>query len=112
MQETPVRFLGGEDPWRSDRLTSPVFLGFPGGSANKESAWNVRDLDLIPVLGRSPGEGKGYPFQYAGLGNSVDYIVHGVTKNWTRLSDIHFQEVEPLYCPEGSLCPSPVKGCL
>ena len=43
-------------------------LGFPGGSAGKESACNVGDLGSIPGLGRSPGEGKGYPLQYSGLG--------------------------------------------
>ena len=68
MQETPVQFLGQEDPWRRDRLPTPVFLGFPCGSAGKESACNVGDLGSIPVLGRSPGEGKGYPLQYSGLG--------------------------------------------
>ena len=41
--------------------------GFPGGSAGKESACNVGDLGLIIGLGRSPGEGKGYPLQYFGL---------------------------------------------
>ena len=40
--------------------------GFPGGSAGKESACNVGDLGLIPGLGRSPGEGNGYPLQYSG----------------------------------------------
>ena len=48
------------------------------------------DLGLIPGLGRSPGEGKGYPLQYSGLENSTDCKVHGVTKSWTRLSDFHF----------------------
>ena len=38
----------------------------------------------------SPGEGKGYPLQYSGLENSMDCIVHGVAKSWTRLSDFHF----------------------
>ena len=47
--------------------------GFPCGSAGKESACNVGDLDSILGLGRSPGEGKGYPFQYSGLENSMDY---------------------------------------
>ena len=46
------------------------------------------DLGLIPGLGRSPGEGKGYPLQYSGLENSMDYIVNGVTKSQTRLSDL------------------------
>ena len=52
----------------------------PGDSAGKVSACNVGDLDLIPGLGRSPGEGNGYPLQYSGLENSMDCIVHGVTK--------------------------------
>ena len=46
--------------------------GFPCDSAGKESAYNVGDLGLIPELGRSPGEGKGYPLQYSGLENSMD----------------------------------------
>ena len=49
-------------------------LGFPGGSAGKESACSVGDLGSIPRLGRSPGEGKGYPLQYSGLENSMDHI--------------------------------------
>ena len=69
----------GRFPWRRDRLPTPVFLGFPCGSAGKESACNVGDLGSILRLGRSPGEGKGYPFQYSGLENSMDCIVHGVT---------------------------------
>ena len=51
---------------------------------------NVGDLDLIPGLGRSPEEGKGYPLQYSGPENSMDCIVHGVAKSGTRLSDFHF----------------------
>ena len=47
-------------------------MGFPCGSAGKESACNVGDLGLIPGLGRSPREGKGYPLQYSGLENSMD----------------------------------------
>ena len=63
-----------------------MFLGFPCGSAGKESARNVGDLSLIPGLGRSPGEGKGYPTQYSGLENSMDCIVHQVTKSRTWLT--------------------------
>ena len=63
--------------------------GFPYGSAGKESAHNVGDLGSIPGLGRSPGEGKGYPLQYSGLENSMDCIVHGVAKSWTRLSNFY-----------------------
>ena len=58
-------------------------MGFPGGSAGKESACNVGDLGLIPGLGRSPGERKGYPFQHSGLENSRECIVHGVTESDT-----------------------------
>ena len=76
--------------WRMDRLPTPVFLGFPCGSAGKESACNAWDLGLISGLGRSPGKGKGYPLQYSGLENSMDCIVHGVTKSRTRLSNFQF----------------------
>ena len=55
-----------------DKLPTPVFLGFPCGSAGKESACNVGDLDSIPGLGRSSGEGKVYLLQYSGLENSMD----------------------------------------
>ena len=80
----------GKIRWRRDRLPTPVFLGFPCGSAGKESACNVGDLGSIPGLGRSPGEGKGYPLQFSGLENSMDCVVHGVTKSRTWLSDFHF----------------------
>ena len=95
----------------STRLQAPVFPAVPhgfsskmhlfifsftclssafDGSAGEESACNVGDVGLIPGLGRSPGEGKGYPLQYSGLGNSMDCIVHGISKSQTRLSDFHF----------------------
>ena len=48
------------------------------------------DLGLIPGLGRSPGERKGYPLQYSGLENSMDCIIHGVTNGRTRLNNFHF----------------------
>ena len=67
-----------------------MYMGFPGGSAGKESACNPGDLGLIPGLGASPGEGKGYAFQYSGLENSMDCIVHGVSKSQTQLSNFHF----------------------
>ena len=60
----------------------------------KKSACKLGDLGLILELGRSPGEGIGYPLQYSGLEHSMDCIVHGVAKSWTRLSYIHFQEGE------------------
>ena len=64
-------------------------IGFPDSSVGKESACNAGDLGLIPGLGRSPGEGKGYPLQYSGLENSMNCIVHVVAKSWTRLSYFH-----------------------
>ena len=76
--------------WRRDRLPSPVFLGFSCGSAGKESVCNVGDLHSIAGLGRSPGGGHGNPHQYHCLENSMDCIVLGVAKSWTRLSDFHF----------------------
>ena len=72
MQETPVQFLGREDPLRKDRLSTPVLLGFPGGSDSEESACNARDLVSIPGLGRSSGEDNGIPFQYPCLENHMD----------------------------------------
>ena len=59
-------------------------MGFPGGSDGKLSACSAGDLGWIPGLGRSLGEGKGYPLQYFGLENSRDCIVLGVAKNQTR----------------------------
>ena len=66
------------------------FRGFLCGSAGKESTCNARDLGSIPELGRSSGEREGYPLPYSGLKNSLNCIVHGVSKNWTPLSDFHF----------------------
>ena len=51
-------------------------VGFPCGSASKESAFNAGDLASIPGLGRSPGEGKGHPLQCSGLENPMDCIAH------------------------------------
>ena len=70
IQETRFNSWVGKICWRRDGLPASVFLGFPGGSAGKESPCYVGDLGLIPGLGRSPGE--------------------GITKNWTRLSSFHF----------------------
>ena len=80
----------GKIPCRKEGLPTPLFLGFPCGSPGKESTCNSGDLSLIPGLGRSPGGGKGYPLQYSGLENSMDYIVHVVPKSQTQLSDFHF----------------------
>ena len=79
-------------PWRRDRLLTPVFLGFPGGSDDKESACSVGDLGSIPGLGRSSEGGPGNPLQYSCLENphgqeAWQATVHGAAKNQTRLSD-------------------------
>ena len=74
-------------PERKSRLQELFTLTITFG---KESACNAGDLSSIPGLERSPGEGKGYPLQYSGLENSMDCIVHGVTKSQTRLSNFHF----------------------
>ena len=68
-------------------------LGFPSGPVVQNPPVNARDIRdkcSVPGLGRSPGEGKGYPFQYSGLESSTVCIVHGVAKSWTWLSDFHF----------------------
>ena len=65
------------------RNIKPILRGFPDSSVGKEFACNAGDPGSIPGLGRSPGEGKGYPLQYSGLGNSMSYTVLGVTKNQT-----------------------------
>ena len=70
-------------------------MGFPDSSVGKESACNAGDPGLIPGSGRSPGEGKGYPLQYFGLENSMDYTVHGVAKSWTWLSDFPEKAMAP-----------------
>ena len=101
MQEFQFNSWIGKICWRRDRLLIPVFLGFPCGSVGKESACNGGDLGLIPGLGRSPGEGKGYPLQYSGLENSMDFIAKGsqrVRHDWitfTFLSSYWCDLTEP-----------------
>ena len=68
-----------------------IAFSFPCGLAGKECSCNAGDLGSIPELGRSPGEGKGYPLQYSGLENSMDCIVREVAKSQTRLRNFHFQ---------------------
>ena len=65
-------------------------MGFPCCSVGKESACSMGDVGLILGLGRSLGEGHGYPLQCSGLENSVDCIFHGVAKSQTLLSDFYF----------------------
>ena len=85
MQVTPVHSWVRKIPWRMDRLPSPVFLGVSLVAQlvmNLPAIWetHVGDLGSIPGLGRSPGEGNSCPLQYSNLENSVEYTVHGVTK--------------------------------
>ena len=68
---------------------SHLLKSFPQFVVSKESTCNAGDLGSIPGLGRSPGEGSGYPLQYSGLENSIDSIVHGVTQRRTRQSDFY-----------------------
>ena len=72
-------------------------MGFSDSSVDKESACNAGDPGSIPGSGRSPGEGNSCSHQYSGLENSMDCIVHGITKSRTQLSDFHFHfsECEP-----------------
>ena len=85
----------GVDSSRSITILNIYVLHSTSGSAGKESTCNVGDLDSIPGLGRSPGEGKGYSLQYSGLENSMDCIVHGVAKSHTQLSNFHFHSASP-----------------
>ena len=87
----------GRSAGERDRLPTPLFLGSPCGSAGKESTCSAGDLSLIPGLGRSPGEGKGYPLQYSGLENSMDCVVHGVSKSRTQLNSFHFTTFHCIY---------------
>ena len=92
MEEAPVERQQQEDFSHKRREIRHVLLGwegFPCGSAGRESTSNAGDLGSIPGLGRSPGEGKGYPLQYSGLENSINCTVHGAAKSQTRLSDFH-----------------------
>ena len=73
------------------------YMGFPGGSAGKESACNVGDLGWIPALGQYPEQGNGYPHQDSGLENSMDCIVHGVTKSHIKAMPRNAQTTAQLH---------------
>ena len=83
VQETPVQFLNWEDPLEKGWATHSSILGLPSWLSWQRTTCNARDLCLIPRLGRSPGEGNGYPYQYSGLENSMDCIIHGVAESDT-----------------------------
>ena len=80
------------DSWITLVWTARVhlYVGFPGGSAGKESACKAGDLGSISGLGRPPGEGNGYPLQCSGLEHSMDCIERGVTESRARLSGFTF----------------------
>ena len=81
-------------------------MGFPGGSAGKESACNVGDLGSMSGLGRSPGEGKDYPLQSSGLETSMDCMV-SVQFSCSVVSDsLRPHELQHARPP----CPSPTPG--
>ena len=88
----------GKIPRRRDRLHTPVFLGFLCGSAGKESACSA-DLDSIPGLGRSPGEGKGYPPQYSDVEKSMDCVY----SPWRRKESDTTEPLSISLLPTGSL---------
>ena len=77
--------------------------GFSDSSVGKESACNAGDPGSIPGSERSPGEGKGYPLQCSHPENSMDCIVHGITKSQTQLNNLHM-EAEKVSVEETTLC--------
>ena len=104
LKKLPMQFHGRKE------LFAPSYT--PCSSVGKESACNAADPGLIPGLGTSPGEGKGYPLQCSGLENSMDCTVHEVTKSWTRLSDFRCRSCPPEWshlwvwgCPHSQLTP-------
>ena len=80
-------------------LTTLLILRLTKWLSGEEFVSQAGDLGLIPRLGRSPGEGEGFPLQYSGLENSTGYVVHGVTKSWTQLCDFHFHFPLPVLNP-------------
>ena len=100
----------GKIHWRRDRLPIPIFLGFPGGSAGKESACNARDLGSFPGLERSPGERNGYPLNYSTLESSMDCIVNCYCDVLRQLLYIVIFSFSPSGCTfGGKKCWSPKK---
>ena len=91
MQETPVDSWVGKIRWRRDRLPTPVFLGFLGSSAGKESTCNA-DPGLTPGSGRSAGERIGYPLQYS-WASLVAQLVKNSSAMWkTRVRSVDWED--------------------
>ena len=91
--------MGKGDQMNGDRcklnflVGEHIVVGFPSGSDGKESACNTGYWSSIPGLGRSPGEGNGYPLQYSSLKNSMDrgaWHVHGAPKSQTARLTLPF----------------------
>ena len=84
----------------------------PGSSDGRKSSCDAGDLASIPGLGRSSGEGNGYPLRYSCLENSMDRgawraTVHGFAKSWIRLSNFHFAIMIPVrICWACTICQS------
>jgi len=106
IQEPQFNSWVGNICWRRDKLPTPVFLIFPGGSDGKESVCNVGDVGSIPGLGRSPGEGNSYTLQYSGLENSMDRgawwaTVPGGTKESDMTERVSLSQFTRLYWYSG-----------
>ena len=84
------QFLSWEDPLEKEYATHSSVLGLPSWLSWWTICLQCRRPGFDLGLGRSPGEGEGYPLQYSGMENSMDCIIHGVAKSQTQLSDIHF----------------------
>ena len=97
MQETLVQFLGQEDCWIKDKLPTPVFLGFPCGSAGKESAFNARDLDFNPWVRKIPWRRERlptpvfWPGEFHGLYSPGDLSNPGIKPKSPTLQAILYQ---------------------
>ena len=96
--------------WRRDRLPTPAFLGFPGGSDGKESAFNVRDLGSIPGLGRSSGREQSNLLQYSCLENRHGQRILAGYSSWDHkeldmTETLHTIQLYPL--PLSFAAPSP-----
>ena len=79
----------GKIPWRRDRLPTPGFMGFPGGSAGTDSARKAGDLGSIPGRGRSPCGGHSNPLQYPCLENPQGQRSLAGYRPWGRRAPRH-----------------------
>ena len=88
------------------RLSSFLFILFPLLCWASLIAQLVKNLPAMQETWvQSPGEGKGYPLQYYALENSMDYIVHGVTKSQTQLNNFDFSLFFTFYSVMWQKCP-------